>query len=320
MPEKKRAVLTPKRIFTHGVIVKNPVLVQVIGLCPAVAAAADLLSAALLSATLIVLMVLCECTASLFLKKASRSLRVGIYFLIGLSVCVGCTYLLEQYLPEMLNLVGIYLPLMAASSAVALRSENFAVKKSVHLSFLDALANGIGTALVLMLCGAVRELLGSGTLLEQKVFVTAPLRGLAMPFGGFIVLGFMAAILKRFISGRLTQYDAEMAFGIEKRKKKKPAPPAVRERAASVQTEQEQVSPTPPAAEPAEEPTQESDDTVESHAADFYEQASEDPEEDLGDVLFDAADLSVQEELDAILDKIGSFEDILAAAKEEDNA
>lgn len=318
MPEKKRAVLTPKRIFTHGVIVKNPVLVQVIGLCPAVAAA-DLLSAALLSAILIVLMVLCECTASLFLKKVSRSVRVGIYFLIGLSVCVGCTYLLEQNLPEMLNLVGIYLPLMAASSAVALRSENFAVKKSVRLSFLDALANGIGTALVLMLCGAVRELLGSGTLLEQKVFVTAPLRGLAMPFGGFIVLGFMAAILKRFISGRLTQYDAEMAFGIEKRKKKKPAQPAVRESAASAQTEQKQKA-APPAAEPMQKAAQESDDTGESHAADFYEQASEDPEEDLGDVLFDAADLSVQEELDAILDKIGSFEDILAAAKEEDNA
>ncbi|MGN0634977.1 MAG: Rnf-Nqr domain containing protein [Acutalibacteraceae bacterium] len=319
MPEKKRAVLTPKRIFTHGVIVKNPVLVQVIGLCPAVAAAADLLSAALLSAILIVLMVLCECIASLFLKKVSRSVRVGIYFLIGLSVCVGCTYLLEQNLPEMLNLVGIYLPLMAASSAVALRSENFAVKKSVRLSFLDALANGIGTALVLMLCGAVRELLGSGTLLEQKVFVTAPLRGLAMPFGGFIVLGFMAAILKRFISGRLTQYDAEMAFGIEKRKKKKPAQPAVRESAASAQTEQKQ-EPSLPAAEPTQKAAQESDDTGESHAADFYEQASEDPEEDLGDVLFDAADLSVQEELDAILDKIGSFEDILAAAKEEDNA
>lgn len=316
MPEKKRAVLTPKRIFVHGVIVKNPVLVQVIGLCPAVAASADLFSAALLSAILIVLMVLCECTASLLFKKISRSVRVGIYFLIGLAVCVGCTYFLERNLPELLNPVGIYLPLMAASSAVALRSENFAVKKSVHLSFLDALANGIGTALVLMLSGAVRELLGSGTLLGQKVMVTAPLQGLAMPFGGFIVLGFLAAVLKRFISGRLTQYDSEMAFGIERSKKKKPVPPPARRNEMPAQTEPKQQLSAPPAADPAQEP----DDTQESHAADFYEQASEDPQEDLGDMLFASDDFSVQEELDAIMEKIGSFEDILAAAKEEDNA
>lgn len=315
MPEHKRAALTPKRIFTHGVIVKNPVLVQVIGLCPAVAAAADLLSAALLSAVLIVLMILCECTASLFLKKASRSVRVGIYFLIGLAVCVGCTSLLEERLPEMLNLVGIYLPLMAASSAVALRSENFAVKKSVRLSFLDALANGVGTALVLMICGSVRELLGNGTLLEQKLFETAPLRGLAMPFGGFIVLGFSAAVLKRFISGKLKQYDSEMAFGIEKRKKKRP--PQTSAEPTATPAEQNREAPSAEVPVPQEQPQE--TDTEESHAADFYEQASEDLEADLDDTLFQTEDFSVQEELNAIMEKIGTFEDILAAAKEENN-
>ena len=315
MPEHTRAVLTPKRIFTHGVIVKNPVLVQVIGLCPAVAAAADLLSAALLSAVLIVLMILCECTASLFLKKASRSVRVGIYFLIGLAVCVGCTSLLEERLPEMLNLVGIYLPLMAASSAVALRSENFAVKKSVRLSFLDALANGVGTALVLMICGSVRELLGNGTLLEQKLFETAPLRALAMPFGGFIVLGFSAALLKRFISGKLKQYDSEMAFGIEKRKKKRPPQTSVEPTATPAEPKRE----APSAAVPAPQEQPQETDAEESHAADFYEQASEDIEADLDDALFQTEDFSVQEELNAIMEKFGTFEDILAAAKEENN-
>lgn len=320
MPEKKRAVLTPKRIFTHGVIVKNPVLVQVIGLCPAVAAASDLLSAALLSAVLIVLMILCECIASLFLKKASRSVRVGLYFLIGLAVSAGCTFILEQNLPEMLNLVGVYLPLMAASAAVALRSENFAVKKSVRLSFLDALANGIGTALVLVIAGSVRELLGSGTLLMQKVFETPPLHGLSMPFGGFIVLGFMAALLKRFISGKLTQYDCEMAFGIEKHKKKKqPSEPlvqSVREQ-APVPQEPKPQTPTPAAPQEPQEP--ERADSGESHAAQFYEQASETLEAELNDSMFQTSDFSVREELDAIMDSIMSFDALLAATKEENN-
>lgn len=325
MDEKKRAVLTPKRIFTHGVIVKNPVLVQVIGLCPAVAAAADLMSAALLAGILLVEMLLCECIASMVLKRVPRSVRVGIYFAIGLALCVGCTLTLQEELPELLNIVGIYLPLMAASSAVALRCENFAVKKSVHLSFLDATANGLGTAIVLLVSGAVRELLGRGTILEQKVFVTAPLQGLAMPFGGFIVLGFLAAVLKRFISEKLRHYDSEMAFGIERRKKKKPAATVVQQvTKATVQPDEQPIEqPAPqPAESPAEQTAENEDsmDTEESHAADFYEQASEDAEEDLTGSLFDTAELSVQEEMDAIFEKVGSFDDILAAAKEDDHA
>lgn len=321
MPEKKRAVLTPSRIMIHGVLVKNPILVQVIGLCPAVAAAADLYAATVLSIVVTALLILCECIASMLLKKAPRSFRVGVYFLLGLVVCTGCAWLLEENAPDLLNRTGVYLPLMAASSAVALRSENFAVKKSVHLSFLDALANGIGTSLVLMISGFVRGLLGSGMIFDYKVFATPPLRGLAMPFGGFIVLGFLAALLKRFISGSLKQYDSEMAFGIRRSKKKK-APTAQEQQIRHIRTTQ----PAKPVEEPKPEPEAEAEevpaDTPESHAEAFYEKEAVEPEPETedDDAFFDAVDAAVQEELDAILESIGSFENILNEPEADDHA
>lgn len=218
---KNRAVLTPSRIFTYGILVKNPILVQVIGLCPAVAACADIYAAAVLSAMILILLVSCELIASAFLKKTSPWLRIALYFVIGLAVSSAATIFCELYVPKVANTAGIYLPLMAASSAAALRCENFAVKKSMHLSFYDALANGIGTALVLLFTGFVRGLLGVGMIGDLVVFEKAPISGLAMPFGGFIMLGFSAALLKWFISTYLSDFSHDMSFGIKRTKKKK---------------------------------------------------------------------------------------------------
>ena len=218
---RNKAILTPSRIFIYGVLVKNPILVQVIGLCPAVAACADIYVATLLSAVILILLISCEIFASGFLKKASIWARISIYFVIGLLISSAATILCEKYIPQIANTAGIYLPLMAASSAAALRCENFAIKKSARLSFYDALANGLGTALVLLFTGFVRGLLSVGTIGDFVVFKEAPISGLSMPFGGFIMLGFSAAFLKWFISTFLSDFSHDMSFGIKRTKKKK---------------------------------------------------------------------------------------------------
>ncbi len=222
---KNRVVLTPSRIFTYGILVKNPILVQVIGLCPAVAACADIYVATVLSSVILILLFICEFIASVFLKKTSPWIRTAIYFAVGLLVSSGATVFCEMNIPQIANTAGIYLPLMAASSAAALRCENFAVKKSLRLSVYDALANGIGTALVLLFTGFVRGLLGVGMIGDIVVFEKAPISGLSMPFGGFIMLGFSAAALKWFISSFLSDYSHDMSFGIKRTKKKSPVTP-----------------------------------------------------------------------------------------------
>ncbi len=287
MREQKQASLS-SRVFLQGVLLRNPVLVQVVGLCPAVAAAADLYVSALLSVLVTGLLIVCECVASLLLKKIPRRVRVAVYFLIGLVVCAETAFFLEQNAPELRERAGVYLALMAASSVVALRCEKCAVKQKLHVSFLDALANGVGASLVLLTSGLIRGLLGSGMIGDRQIFAAPPLRGLAMPFGGFIVLGFLAAFLKWF-SGVFLEQEAQMAFGIRRVRRK--APTAVE----SVSEKAE--------AEPAKEDAPR-EDAAENPAEAFYEQASDDPDAELTDDLFATLDFSVQAEVDAILESI----------------
>lgn len=301
------------RIFLQGVLLRNPVLVQVVGLCPAVAAAADLYVSVLLSVLVTGLLVICECAASLLLKKIPRRVRVAIYFLIGLVVCAETAYFLEQNAPELRERAGVYLALMAASSVVALRCEKCAVKQKLHISFLDALANGVGASLVLLTSGLVRGLLGSGTIGDWQIFSEPPLRGLSMPFGGFIVLGFTAAFLKWF-SGMFLEHEAQMAFGIQRTKRKAPASvESVSERTQTTEGMQPLRTQAPQNAQPAsqesaqapqDEDAQEDEDTAENPTEAFYEQASDDPDADLTSELFSALDFSVQAEVDAILESI----------------
>lgn len=308
MREQKQPSLSA-RIFLQGVLLRNPVLVQVIGLCPAVAAAADIYVSALLSVLVTGLLILCECIASLLLKKVPRRVRVAIYFVIGLIVCAEAAFFLEQNAPELREAAGVYLALMAASSLVALRCEKCAVKQKLRVSFLDALSNGIGASLVLLVSGFVRGLLGSGTVGGLQVFDTPPLRGLSMPFGGFIVLGFLAAFLKWF-SGVFLEQEAQMAFGIRRVRRKAPtAVESVSQNAEPAEPPQQTPQPTQTEPEQKDSPPEdaakdEAEDTAENPAEAFYEQASDDPDADLAEDLFASLDLSVQAEVDAILESL----------------
>ncbi|MBQ3150257.1 MAG: hypothetical protein IJB86_03320 [Clostridia bacterium] len=307
--DKNRVVLTPSRIFIYGVVVKNPILVQVIGLCPAVAACADIYVASLLSAVILFLLILCELAASALLKNVSAWVRMALYFVMGLIVSSLATMFAEMYVPQIANTAGVYLPLMAASSAAALRCENFAVKKSIRLSFYDAAANGIGTSLVLLFTGFVRGLLGVGTIGEFVVFEKAPISGLSMPFGGFIMLGFSAALLKWFISTFLSDYSHDMSFGIKRAKKKRP--PA-RKTPAPIK-KSKPVKKNDVASQPVEvnEPVTEQEEPV------TEEPVTETVDQTLITDEFDLFNFSVDDEIDAIMSGLSSFDSILDEISKE---
>ena len=314
---KKKTISPTSRILLHGTLLQNPVLVQVIGLCPAVAAAADLYVSTLLSTLVTVLLIVCECLACLTLKKVPPRIRVAVYFILGLLICAETAFFLEQYAPDLRESAGVYLPLMAASSLVALRCEKIAVKQKLRVAFLDAVANGVGTAIVLLLSGFWRGLLGSGMIGDLVVFPNPPLRGLAMPFGGFLILGFLAALLKWFSSVALGQ-NVQMAFGI--RRKARKSEPVVQEKTVGVQPDANADSPaqTAPETDVADDAPAEPDTA--STAEEFYEQASDDPQDDLTDDLFAELDRSVQADLDEILQSINGTNSLPKKGDAADNA
>ncbi len=178
----------------------NPVLVQAVGLCPVVAMATSVKSAALLSAVAAVIITVSELIASLFLKPIPRWIRIGIYIILGGAMVSPLMILIERLNAPLFGELGIYLPLMAVNSLIVLRCERFAVKIKPTAALLDGLTASTGYAAVLLAVGIVREIFGRGSLFGFAFYSGRTLTGLLLPFGGFIMLGFFGAVLRVLIA------------------------------------------------------------------------------------------------------------------------
>ncbi len=199
-----------KDSFIKGAVVFNPVLVQLAGLCPVIAAATTLKNAALISVAFCAEIIACCVFASAFLKRVPRWIRVPIHFMLGLVLMCPLLYYIETNVLIDLSLgMKIFIPIIAANSITAVHCEQFAVKNSVKASFCDAAAAGLGTSFVFLLTGALRELLGSGTIGGFAVDLPITFRSAATPFGCLVLLGFMAAVLKAIIMKKYPEYTEE---------------------------------------------------------------------------------------------------------------
>lgn len=190
-----------KDVFIKGAVIYNPVLIQLVGLCPVVAASTTLARAAMLSVVLCAeLIVTCTIASALF-KKVPRWVRVLLYLIIGTAIICPLLWYIEAF--SLINLslgMKIYIPLIAVNSMTAVHCEQFSVKNSVKLSLYDAAAAGIGASIIIIIVGAVRELLGTSAIGGMPVNLPITFRGMALPFGCLILLGFMAAGLKAFVA------------------------------------------------------------------------------------------------------------------------
>lgn len=205
----KKAVLKNIR---SSALIKNPLLFEAIGLCPVVAIATSLKSALFLALLTAIEMVVCEVLASLLLKNVRRYWRVALYVLFGVGIIFPITYIINRFLPEISINLGVYLPLMAVNSLIALHCERIAVKKSVKDSLIDALSASISYGVVTVLTGVIREILAFGTIAGIELNMPVKFSGLAMPFGALIILGFMAATLKAFINRKYPEANPDKAF------------------------------------------------------------------------------------------------------------
>ena len=275
--------LTFKNIFIKGAVIFNPVLVQFAGLCPVVAASATLKSAVILSAVMFVDLTVVCVIASALLKKIPRWVRMPIYLLLGLAIICPLLYYIENATLTDLSLsMKIYIPLIAVNSITAVHCEQFAVKNSVKAAFYDAATVGLGAAAVFIVCGAVREIFGSGSIAGIPVHIPVTFRGAALPFGCLILLGFLSALLRAFTR----KYYPE-SFDISGRKLKESKPAAPEKEAAPKPKPQPQ-----PKAQPAkaEEPVQVDiikTEEIADISFDDYEELLRSIEEELNEVKGD---------------------------------
>ncbi len=205
--DKKNGLTLPKMLF-KGAFIYNPVLTQAIGVCTVVAICFTLKISLIVSLNLAIILIVNEFLASLVLKKLSRWMRIICYMLLSTLLLVPIMFVFDKSYSQINASMGIYLPLLAVNSLVVIRCEKYAVKNSVKLSFFDAISAGLGYTVVAVTVGSLREVIAYGTLMGKEVSDLPKYSGMALPFGGLIILGFFAAfhkwIIRRYFSDQPT--------------------------------------------------------------------------------------------------------------------
>jgi len=209
-------------IFMKGIVRENPVLVLVLGLCPALAVSTDAVNAVGLGAATTFVLLCSNITISLLRKVIPDKVRIPCYIVLIAGFVALVQMIVEAYFFSLHMALGIFLPLIAVNCVIFARAEMFASKNTTFNSVVDALGMGAGFTLALLIIATMREILGSGTWFGMALPVLTefnlPLMTLAP--GGFIVFGVLIAVVNKITQNRrqkeitCTNCPSAMACGI----------------------------------------------------------------------------------------------------------
>ena len=186
----------------EGLLTKNPVLVQMLGMCSTLAISTSLFNGLGMGIAVTIITICSNILISAFRKVIPSQVRIAAYITIIAGFVTIVDMLLKAYIPALSESLGVFIPLIVVNCIVLGRAEGFASKNGVVASAIDGLCQGIGYTAALVLICIIRELLGSGTfgggLLGggEGIRILAegtPAMLVVMPVGGFLVLGFVLA-------------------------------------------------------------------------------------------------------------------------------
>ena len=188
---------TPQQDLLRGVWRENPVLIQMLGLCPALAVTNTVANS--LAMGVATFFVLCGSSllVSLFRKLIPAAVRISTYILIIATFVTIADMSLEAIVPTVHKALGAFIALIVVNCMILGRQEAFASKQPIGRALLDAAGTGFGFMIALFLMGAVREVLGSGTFLDVPLFGPnyEPWVVMILPPGGFLTLGFLLMVI-----------------------------------------------------------------------------------------------------------------------------
>lgn len=221
-----------RQISLNGLWHNNPALVQLLGLCPLLAVTASVVNALSLGIASLLVLTGSNLTVSLFRKFVPDAVRLPVFVMIIASFVTAIELLMQAFTYELYLILGIFIPLIVTNCVIMGRADAFAAKNPVGAATLDGLMMGLGFTLVLVILGALREALGSGTLFADmhllfgpaaaswKITLVENYRGFLfaiLPPGAFVGLGLLIA-LKNIIDTRLKARTAPTATPVENRR------------------------------------------------------------------------------------------------------
>ena len=191
-----------KKQFIEGLLTKNPVTVQLLGMCSVLAITTSLFNGIGMGLSVTIILTCSNILISALRKVIPSQIRIAAYIVIIAAFVTVVDLALKAFIPALSASLGVFIPLIVVNCIILGRAEGFASKNGVLASAIDGICQGIGYTVALCIMCIIRELLGSGTfgggLLNggegiRIIPAQFPAMQMVMPVGGFLVLGFIIA-------------------------------------------------------------------------------------------------------------------------------
>lgn len=185
----------------NGLFYQNPVFVQLIGMCPALAVSTTLENSLGMGVSATAVLICSNIVISALRRFIPSKIRIAAYITIIAGFVTVIDLLIKAYIPSLSASLGLFIPLIVVNCIILGRAESFASKNEVLPSAIDGLTMGLGFTFALCILGAIREILSNGTLLGFNVMWESfePIVMLRQPAGGFLVLGLVVAVIQKIM-------------------------------------------------------------------------------------------------------------------------
>lgn len=209
----------PTRTLTRPVFDENPIALQVLGVCSALAVTKTLATALVMCLALTAVLTASNTAISAIRKLVPRSIRLIVQITIIASLVIVADQFLRAFAWEASKELSVFVGLIVTNCIVLGRAETFAMNNPVRASVLDGLGNGLGYSVILIAVGSVRELLGAGALLGYQVLPLAsedgwfqPIALMRSPPSAFFVIGGLIWLLRTWKTSQVEEPETS-AFG-----------------------------------------------------------------------------------------------------------
>ena len=217
-----------KKQFKEGLITNNPVLVQLIGMCATMAITTTLFNGVGMGLSVLIILTCCNVVVSAIRKIIPNEIRLAIFVVIIAGFVTIVDLLLKAYIPALSAALGVFIPLIVVNCIIIGRAEAFCQKNTIGASFFDGIFQGLGYTVVLIIMCVFRELVGSGKFggglidIANGFRITMDGTGggiqifpadygatiMLLPFGGFITLGLLIALMQYMLKKSAKKKEA----------------------------------------------------------------------------------------------------------------
>ena len=190
--------------FTKGLVKENPTFVQVLGMCPALAVTNSAINGLAMGLATTFVLVMSSLLVSALRKLIPSQVRISTYIVVIATFVTVADFALQALAPGVHREMGAFVPLIVVNCIILGRAEAFASRNPIGPSVADGAGMGAGFTLALLLVGAVREVLGKGSLFGLSLFGPSyePWVVMVLPPGGFLVIGVLLLLFARFAEAR----------------------------------------------------------------------------------------------------------------------